>query len=59
MDVGGGGRDVLHSHSRVTRGPRMGKFTNLNVGGWKSTTLKEVKEALLPSTHTSPEHVRV
>lgn len=40
-------------------GPRMGKFTNLNVGGWESTTLKEVKEALLLTTHTLPEHVRV
>lgn len=39
--------------------PRMGKFTNLNVGGWKSTTLKEVKEALLPATHTLPENVSV
>lgn len=39
--------------------PRMGKFTNLNAEGWKSTTLKEVKEALQPTTHTLPEHVRV
>ncbi len=59
MDVGVGGRDVLRSHSRVTRGPRTGKFTNLNVGGWKSVTLEEVKEALLPPTHTLTEHVRV
>lgn len=40
-------------------GPRMGKFKNLNVGGWESTTLKEVKEALLLTTHTLREHVRV
>lgn len=59
MEVGGGGRDVLRSHSRVTQGPRMEKFTILNVGGWKSTTLKEVREASLPSTHTLPEHVGV
>lgn len=59
MDVGGGGRDPLCSHSRVTQAPGMGKLTNLNVGGWKSATLKEVKEALLLSTHTLPEHVRI
>lgn len=38
-------------------GRRMGKFTNLSVGGWESATLKEVKEALLPTSHTLPEHV--
>lgn len=26
MDVGGGGRDVLRSHSRVTPGPQNGKI---------------------------------
>lgn len=58
MDVGGGGRDVLRSHRRVTRVQEWEKLTNLNIGGWKSTTLKEVKEASLPTTHTLPEHVR-
>lgn len=58
MDVGGGGRDVFAQPQQGDTGPRMGKFTNLNVAGWKSTTLEEVKEALLPTTHTLPEHVR-
>lgn len=52
----------LRSHSRVTRGPRIEKkkkIAILNVGGWKYTTLEEVKEALLPSTHTLLEHVGV
>lgn len=29
------------------------------VGGWKSTTLKEVKEALLFAAHTLPECVAI
>ncbi|KAI4804166.1 hypothetical protein KUCAC02_025803 [Chaenocephalus aceratus] len=37
----------------------MGKFTNLNVGGWESTTLEEVKEAVLPTTPASPEHLQL
>lgn len=58
MDVGGGGRDVFAQPQQGDTGPRMGKFKKSNVGGWKSATLKEVKEALLPATHTLPEHVR-
>ncbi|KAK5886028.1 hypothetical protein CesoFtcFv8_017106 [Champsocephalus esox] len=59
MDVGGGGRDGLHSQSGVTRVPEWVKFTNLNVGGWESTTLEEVKEAVLPTTPASPEHLQL
>lgn len=44
---------------RGDTGPRMGKFTNLNVGGWESTTLEEVKEAVLPTTPASPEHLQL
>lgn len=48
-----------HSHSRVTQAEEWEKSTNLSVGGWESTTLKEVKKALLSGAHTLPERVRV
>lgn len=40
-------------------GRRMGKFSNLSVGGEESVTLEEVREARLPTAHTLPERVRV
>lgn len=49
-DVGGGGRDVFAQPQQGDARPQTGKkkkSTILNAGGWKSATLKEVKEALL------------
>lgn len=62
MDVGGRGGDVFAQPQQGDTGPqnwKKKKIAILNVGGWKYTTLEEVKEALLPSTHTLLEHVGV